>query len=158
VFGGVVEIRVDTQDKGLVHILTGGGDDHPLGTRLEMCRGGFTAAEAPGRLEDVVDTKVFPRQLTGLALGKDPHPIAVDDDVRAVDLDRALVGPVHRIMAEEIAQHIRRGEVVDGDQIEAVAGLEVTGQQPSDASETVDRNLDAHGSPPRSGMAGEYSR
>ena len=157
-FGGVVEVRVDAHDKGLIHILAGSGDDHLFGARSEMRRGRFTTAETPCRLKDIVDAKIFPGQFAGFALSEDPHSIAVDDDVGAVDLYGALVGSVHRVVTEEIAQHVRRRKVVDGDQIEAVAGLEMTGQEPSDASETVDRNLDAHRSPPRNGMAGEYNR
>ncbi len=98
-----------------------------LAPAVRWAAGRFAAAEQTGGLEDIVDTELLPRQLGRIALGEDLHPVAVDDDVRAIDLDGALVEPVHRVVVEQIAEHVGRGEVVDGDQIEAVTGLEMTG-------------------------------
>ncbi len=154
----VVDVVVDAHDKGLVHLLAGSGDHHLLGAGGEVGARLFAAAEQPGRLEDIVDAEFLPRQLGGVALGEDLHAVAVDDEVRPVDLDRALVAAVHRVVTEQVTQHVRRGEIVDGHQVKAVAGLEMAGNEPADASETVDRDLGRHVLLQVIGMARKYNR
>ena len=95
-----------------------------------------------------VDAQLPPGQAGRVSLRADFDAVAVHDDVPA--LDRHLTGEaaVHRIVAEQVGVGLRVAEIVERDHPDlAGAAALVQGAQDvaADASETVDGNLDGHG-------------
>src|SRR5690606_23031958 len=124
-----------------------GRDQHPLGAGSEVRPAGLVRLEEARAFKHEVDAELLVRQLAGIAL-------LGHRDVAAVDLDAVLVGG-HRpgeaamgaVVGEQQRVRLRIGEVVDRDQLEIVVGAfeQRAGDEPPDASESVDRNLHRHG-------------
>ena len=78
----VVVLVVDAHHDGDVLVLGRRRDDDLLGAAVDVRPGLGRVGEQAGRLDDDVDAEVAPRQRRRVALGEDPHGLAVDDDAR----------------------------------------------------------------------------
>ena len=101
--------------------------------------------EETGRLDDEVDADLTPGQVRRIALGQDVHRLSVTGDLGVAGLDRAGVAAVHGVVLQEVRQRGSRCQVVDGDDLVAVALLDDAEDKPPDAAKTVDRYPDRHG-------------
>ena len=116
---------------------------------LEM-RGGVRArAEAAGALEHDVDAELAPTEAPpGRRSAKHRDRTSVDDERAVAGLDRAGKRPVDAVVAEQVRERRRVGEVVDADPLDVGAALEGGAERAaSDAAEAVDGNC-SHGVPP----------
>src|SRR5450759_589447 len=79
VLGLVVRVLVDAQHHGDVGFGRRSGDDDLLGAGRDVLGGLVAVGEEPCRLHDHVDVQLFPGELLGVSLGKDPHLFVIDD-------------------------------------------------------------------------------
>jgi hypothetical protein len=137
---------VDAVDHGEIDFLRGRRDQHPLRSRVEMLLAAGAVGEEAGAFERDIDAISLVRQLGRIALGRHVDALAVDDQVVAIDLDRALERTVDRIALEQAGVGFRIGQVVDRDEFEIMVGAldDRARDIAPDAPETVDRNLGRH--------------
>lgn len=97
----VVRLLVDTHH---VHggVGRGGRDDDLLGTTLQVSRGLVGGGEDTGRLNDVLGASLGPGNVGGVTLSVELDLLAVDDQVRARDLDGALEAAVGGVVLEHV--------------------------------------------------------
>jgi hypothetical protein len=102
--------------------------------------------EDAGALHHDVDAEVFPRQLGRVLFRQHLERALADIHRVALDLDLAVEAPMDRIISEQMRVGLDRAEVVDGDELQIPAIMLDHGAQnvASDASETVDCDLDCH--------------
>ena len=117
----------------------------PGGTGLEVGGGRPPGGEQPGRLDDHVD----PERSHGRAFGSRSASTAigagVDHDRRFGDLDLAVEAPVGRVVAEQMGEGLRRGEIVDGHHLDVGAHRPGRSQiVAADAAEAVDADPYGH--------------
>ena len=77
-------------------------------------------AEQAGALEDNVNTQLAPGQLGRIAFCEDLDSIAVDDDVTAINLNRAGELAMRRVVARQVSVGLGITKVVEGNHIEFV--------------------------------------
>ena len=146
--GGGQRVVVHAVHDRLVHPGAARRRDHNLlGATVDVLAGRFSRAKQPRALEDHVDAELSPRQLGGVAFGEDLHAIAVDDDVAAVDFDRAVELAVSRVVARKVGIRLRVAEVIQCDDVELVSAsilVDGTHDVASDAPVAVDADLYCH--------------
>ncbi len=167
--GGARRVAEDVMALGVVHrlevhadhdrrvqrlgALGGGGDDHLARARRQVLGGRGARAVAPGRLDHHVDAELPPRQLGDLRLGQRAHAPSADHDLPAGGLDRPREGAVDGVVAQQVRERGRIGEIVDRDDLqlraqyisEARASLVGDAKHAaSDAAETVDGDSSGH--------------
>ena len=108
---------------------------------------GLAGVEA-GALQHHVHTDLAPRQLGSVGLGIDGDLLA---DVIIAGLDGVLVltdlaqeAALSGVVLQQVSQHRRAGQVVDGHNLVALSLKHLTESQAADAAETIDRNFNCH--------------
>ncbi len=104
----------------------------------------------PVELDDDVHTEVAPREPLRVPLGKNLDDPAVHRDTVSTGNNCPGETPEDAVVLEQVGQHLRGGDVVDGDDLEIGGTLSRGAQHVSpDAAEAVDTNSDSHaGQPP----------
>ena len=106
----------------------------------------------PVELDDDVHAEVAPRQPLRVALGEHLDDLPVDGDAVSIGSNCPGEPPEDAVVLEQVGEHLRGGDVVDGDDLE-VGGALPGGTQhvASDPAEAVDANSHSHaGQPPLS--------
>jgi hypothetical protein len=116
----VVFVVVHAHHERDVGVGRGSGDEHLLRPRLKMLLGAVSGGEEARRLDDDVDTEVSPRQRSRITLGEHLERGPADADLVALLFD-TFKSAVRRVVAEKVRENVRRGEIVDGDEIERAA-------------------------------------
>ena len=143
--GVVGGFEVDPQRDGDVGLLGRRGDDDLLRARLEMLGGPGAVAEAPGGFDDHVGADVAPRQRGGSLSANTGISAAVDADGAVEHLDCAREGPVDRVVAQQVREHLDVHHVIDADPLEVGALLvRRSERRASGAAEAVDADSCVH--------------
>ena len=142
--GGVVLVRVDAEDEGDVLVGGGGGDDDLLDGGAEVGLGLGGVGEEAGGLDDDLGADGGPVELGGVALGEDLDLLAVDGDEVVAVLDVVFEVAEDGVVLEQMGEGRRRGEVVDGDEVDLGVGEGGAEDVATDAAEAVDAYLDCH--------------
>ena len=143
---GRQRLVVDVVDNRRQVVAGRSGDDDLLGASVDVSLGlGLRGVEA-GALEDDVDIKVAPRQVVGVGLLVDGNLVTIDGNgvLAGDDLVVASIVALRGVILQQVSEHLRRGEVVDGDDLGALVTEHLTEGQTTDATEAVDSNLDCH--------------
>ncbi len=122
-------------------------NDDFLRAAVDVLAGRFGGAEQARALEHHVHPEVAPRQLGRITLREHLDPVAVDDDVAAVDVDLAVELAVCRVVARQVRVGLGVAQVVEGDDVElARAAILVDGTHyvAPDAAVAVDADLNCH--------------
>jgi hypothetical protein len=75
-----------------------------------------------GAFQRDIDAIGAMRQVGGIALGSHLDALAVDDQIVAIDFDRALKAAVDAVALEQHRIGLGRGQIVDRDQFEVMIG------------------------------------
>ncbi len=139
-------VVVDAVDDGGVGAVGGRRDQHALGTGGQMRGGLVLGGEDAGAFQRDVDAERLPRQLGGIALGRDLDLAATEVDRVAVDGHGAGEAAVHGIEAQQVRIGLDRAEVVDADNLDVLAAGLGDGAQhiAADTPKPVDRDADCH--------------
>ena len=142
---GVVVVAVDAHDEGAVDVLAGSGDDDLLGASLDVGLGLLAIGEESGGLDNDLSAELLPREVSGVALGKDLDGLAVNGDGVIVVADLTGETTHDGVVLQEVGQGLGVGEVVDGHDLE-VSTLFGEGAEEvtANAAKPVDTNLDGH--------------
>ena len=151
--GAVVLLVVHAVDERAVDVDPGGRDDDLLGASREVHGGLVARPEHAGALEDDVDAELAPGQLRGIALGRGADDLVADAKPALHGLG-VVPAAVHRVVLQQVREHVVGGEIVDVDELDVVAVPARTKDVAPDPAEAVDADLDAHGDPSRGGVAG----
>src|SRR5207244_9345798 len=100
--------------------------------------------ELPRALQDEVDPKVTPGQLSGVLLAKHAQALPVDRDPIAVSGYGAWVDTKDGVVFQQVGQSSGVGEVVDGDNLDLRMPRRGTQRVATDAAKAVDANSDGH--------------
>ena len=115
---GSSPIIVDAEDDRVVGIAHRRGDQHPLGTGLEVLGRGRVRAEHARGLDDDIDVEVGPGKVGRVALGEHLDAVSVDDELVTVEDDGARVRAVDRVVLEQVREHLGVRQVVDGNDVD----------------------------------------
>ena len=141
---GLVIVGVDSHDDGGGLVLGGGGEDDLLHAGLDVGLAGLGGEEGAGGLAEVLHSEVLPWDLLRLAGVGGLDTLAVDDEVLAVHLQRALPSAVNGVVFELVGHVVGVSSGVDS----LEAGPRVldhdTGHKTTDTSESVDTESIAH--------------
>src|ERR1019366_2201343 len=120
--GGVVVAVVHAHDDRDVLALGRGGDDHLLGTGLDVLARVVGLGEAPSGLDHDVRAEIGPRQRSGIPLGQHADLLVAgpDDVARGAPIDVARAQ--HRVVFQQVRQGRGVGQVVGCDNFDAGCG------------------------------------
>ena len=99
-------------------------------------------------LKDDVGAGALPAELGQVFFGSDQDTVAIDYDVAAVDAYGPSEAPMHRVVLQEVRQRRGVGQVVDGDDLDALAlriALPGSNHAATDATKAIDANANCHG-------------
>src|SRR5204863_2278491 len=95
--------------------------------------------EKPHRLDHELDLQVSPREPGGILLGEDLELGLPGRDGPVADLDVFVELPEDGVVLEQVSHRLRVAEIVDRDDLEVPAALEVRPEEiPPDPPEAVD--------------------
>ncbi len=135
------DIVVDAHNNGGVHVVglaSGNGEDHLLGTGVDVLHHLLAFLEQTGRLDNDVNTKFAPRQVLWVALSVDFHFLTVDHNAVAFSVHFAVKVVVYRVIFEQICQRVSAGEVVDCHDFELGMSQHCAEGHSSDSAEAID--------------------
>ena len=140
-------VVVDAEHHRQIDFLARCRNQHPLGPGIEMLLPAGAVGEEAGAFERNVDAVGGVGQIGRIALGGDMDSAAIDDQIIAINFDRAAERTVDRIALEQPGIGLGIRQIVDRNQFEpAVRTLDDRARDIApDAPETVDCNLDRHG-------------
>src|SRR5262249_50064973 len=130
-----------------------GGDDHLLGARLDMRRGGGAGGEPPGGLDHDLHAEVAPREQFRFPFGEYLYRLIADGDGIAGDRHRLRQGAEHRVVLEQMRHRLDVAEVVRGHDLDTAVtpgGVQGPPETPADPPEPVDTNSNGHSTSLRS--------
>ncbi len=141
-------VVVHAEDDGLVGIVAGGRDQHPLGAGRQVRLHLFLGGEDAGAFHDDVD--VAPGQVGRVADRRDLDRTAADVDRIARNRDLGGEAAVDRVVAQQMRIGFDRAQVVDRHDLDIIAPRFDDRAQhvPTDPAKAVDRYLDSHRFPP----------
>lgn len=154
-------VLVDGEDDGLEIFASRGRDDDLLGTGLDVGHGFLFAAVESSALQDDVYAKFAPRELIGFWFGINGDFLAVDGDgTRDFDglsvlfelrlfgsngmsilSDDAGISALGCIILQEVGEHLRAREIVDGDDFVSFCSEHLTEGKTADTTEAVNCNF-----------------
>ena len=110
-----------------------------------MLRRPLALGEQACRLDNDVGPEIAPRQIGRVPLGEDLERRAVDDDRVALDDDLAGKAPEDRVVAQQMGERLRIGQVVDRTELD-LGACRVGGAEDvaTDSAEAVDCDLDCY--------------
>ena len=135
-------LLVDAVHDGGQVIAGRGGDDDFLCACVDVrLRFRFGGVET-GAFEHDVYADFFPGQVSRILFGIDFDFLAVHDDcaVFRLDLVGESVSALRAVVFEQVGEHLRIGEVVDGDDFVTLCRKHLTECQTADSAEAVDSN------------------
>ena len=141
--GGVL-IQVDTADEHGSVILGGSGHDDLLGAGVQMALALLLGQEQAGGLHNILSTQLSPRQVGGIALGRDRDLLAVDDDGALSVADLSVALAVHRIILQHISQVVGGAQIVDAHDLDFGMIQACAEHHAADTAEAIDANFNAH--------------
>ncbi len=137
---------VDIVNDGRKVVAGRSGDDDVLCARIDVSLSLRLGGVEAGALENDVDIKIFPRKISSVLLGIDGDLLAVNDDGivgvgnLVIELELALCG----VILKKVSEHLRRGKVVDRDDLKTFCCVHLTESQTADTTETVNCNSYCH--------------
>ena len=141
--GRVVGVLVDAHDDGVGVILGGRGEDHLLGTCLQVGLDLLGGQEHARGLADVLRTVLTERNLSRVAGVRQRHLLAINDQGVTVNLHGAIILAVNCIVLHHVGQVVRI--IARVDQLEV--GLRIlhgnAGHLAADAAEAVDADANS---------------
>ena len=138
-------VVVHAQHHRQVLVLGRRGDDHLLGSAVDVGLRLGGVGEDAGRLHHDVGADLTPWQRGRIALLEDPDRLAVDGDVVGGGDHVALQPAQDRVVLQQVAQARVVGQVVDGDHLDVCArGDRGAVEVAADPAETVDSNSYGH--------------
>mmetsp|Transcript_5178 Transcript_5178/g.15483 ORF Transcript_5178/g.15483 Transcript_5178/m.15483 type:complete len:263 (+) Transcript_5178:548-1336(+) len=144
----LVVIRVDSDDESSNAVtLAGSGDEHLLGSGLQMLAGALLVDKHAGGLDDEVDAELAPRKLERVPVGHDLDLLAVDGDgVISDDPDIGVKGAEDGVVLEQVSGGLDAGGIVDGDDLHVgvLAASPAPDEVAADTAKAVDGDLDLH--------------
>ena len=145
VFGGQLVV-VDAVNHRQINALGRRRDQHALGAGSDVLAGAVAVGEEAGAFQRDIDAHCLVRQVGGVALGGDGDAVAIDDQIGAINLYRAVEGAVDRIALEQQGVGLGVGQIVDRDQFQpAVGALEYRARHlAADAAKPVNCNFYSH--------------
>ena len=142
-------VLVDAVDERAVDVLLARcRDDDLLRAGGDVRAGLGLRGEEAGAFEHDVDAQILPRQLRRIALGADLDPVAVDDEVAAIDADLARKPAVCGVVLRQVRVRFRIAEIVDRDDLDlarAFGFVQRAQHVATDAAVAVDGDLHSHG-------------
>src|SRR3990172_5785407 len=140
----VVLVVVDTHDEGDVLARGGSGDDDFLGAGGEVLRGVVSLGEQARGLDDDIDPEGLPRKIRRVLLFQDLEALLAGDDGVSLGAYVLLEVPQDRVVLEKMRRRLGVGHIVRGDDIDLRVMNRRAKHVSSNASESVDPNLDSH--------------
>ena len=137
-------------------------DNDFLGASFDVGHGFFFGAIEASAFENDINTDFAPGEVFGLGFGVDGDFLAIDGDGTRNDnglaiffedrffgsdgvkvlADGTAIAFLGGVVLQEVGEHRRAGEVVDGDDFVAFGTKHLTESKTADASESVDCNFD----------------
>mmetsp|Transcript_1452 Transcript_1452/g.2378 ORF Transcript_1452/g.2378 Transcript_1452/m.2378 type:complete len:379 (-) Transcript_1452:38-1174(-) len=136
-----VGVLVHTHHNSGGIILGRGREDNLLNTSINVRLGGISGEENTSRLAKVLNTKILPWDVSGVAGVGGLHGVAVDDHVITVHLDRTRPATVDGIILELVSHVVGIGTSVDGKEIGVRVLDHDTSHKTSNTTETVDTEV-----------------
>ena len=137
---------VHAVDEHRGRVLGRSGHDDLLGAGRDVGARLLVREEQARGLDDDLGADVAPLEGGRILLRREADRLAVNDEVRAVDLDVVLEDPVHGIVLEHVREVVRVEEVVDADDLDVIREVLDRGAEhhATDTAEAVDTNLNCH--------------
>src|SRR3984885_1790987 len=139
-------VVVDAIDDRQIRAFRRRRDEDTLRARLEMGRRFLPRGENARAFERNVDAESFVRKLGRILDRGHLYLVAVDDHRVALDLDLVRKTPVDAVVAQEVRVRLHRTEIVDGDDLNALAARlhKPAEHQPPHPAEPIDPYLGTH--------------
>ena len=127
-------------------VLRRSGHDDLLGTGRDVSARLLVREEQTRRLNDDLGTDFVPLEGSRILLGREADSLAVNDEVRAIDLDVVLEDAVHGIVLQHVGEVVGIEQVIDAHDLDVVREVfnSRAENHAADAAEAVDANLDSH--------------
>ncbi len=142
---GVEVPVVDADDERGVGVGRRPRDDDPLDRAAQVLRGLRPVGEDARGLDHQLGPQRVPGQFARVTLGHDLDVAVADQQVGALDVDRHGETALGRVVAQQVRQHLGRGQVVDPDHLDVGPGVEHGAQEAApDTAEAVDPDPHGH--------------
>src|SRR5215217_2811836 len=136
---GVVHVVVDSENDRYVRIRGRRGDDDLFRAGVDVLLSAFAVGEETRRLDHELHFKVPPGQTRWVFLGQNLKFALAGPDYSVTDLDVLAELPEDGVVLQEVPHRLRVAEIVDRDDLEIPAALEVRAEEVApDAPESVD--------------------
>ena len=136
---GVVHLVVHAEHDRDVRIRCRRRDHDLLRARVDVLLRAVAPGEEPRRFDHELDLEVAPGEVRRIALGKDLQLGLAGLDRGIADLDVLVQLPENGVVLEQVPHRLRVAEVVDRDELEVAAALEMrTEEIAPDPPESVD--------------------
>ena len=141
-----VRLVVDAVDEHRGRVLRGGRHDDLLGAGRDVGARLLVREEQTRGLDDDLGADVTPLEGGRILLSREADRLAVDDEVRSVDLDVMRKDAVHGIVLQHVREVIGIEEVVDADHFDVVREVldRRAENHAADTAEAVYANLNSH--------------
>ncbi len=143
---------VDVVNDGGQIVAGRSGDNDLAGTCIDMglCLG--LAGIETGALEDDINAKLAPGQISCVRHLVDDDLLAVNNDVVVFAFALMVLNGValrnivalRGVVLQQVREHLRRSQVVDGDDFVALSAKHLTERQTADTAKTIDCNFNRH--------------
>ena len=142
VWGVLLVVDTDNKHWG---VLGRSGNDHLLGTGVQVLGGWLDLLEDTGGVDDVVDADLAPWDVFWVSFVVDRDLLAVDDNLVFLVRDLALVLAVGGVVLEHVGSVLWRNEwVVDRNNLNVWSAESNSQHQSTDSTETVNTNSNSH--------------
>ena len=141
---GVVVYVVN--DGGQV-VASGSGDNNLLGAGVDVSLSLSLGGVEAGALQHDIHAQLAPGQLSSVGLSVDGDLLAVHNDVVLASLNNMALSSVIAlggVVLQQVSQHLGGGQVVDGNNLEALSAEHLTESQTADTAKTIDSNFNRH--------------
>ena len=134
---------VHAEDDREIGVIARGGDQHPLGARVQMGLGLVLRGEDARAFHGDVDAQRLVGQLGGVADGGDLDGAEADIDRVPIHLHLMGEAAMHAVEAQQMGVGLHRAQIIDGHDLNVLAARLDNGAQhiAADAAKPIDRNL-----------------
>src|SRR5690606_34398109 len=148
---GLDRVVIDADDDHRIErVLRRHGQDDLLRAGIGVLLNLLALGEDTGRFDGDVDREILPGQVRRIALREDADLLAIDPKARLGRLDAPWIAAEHRVVFEEVRERPGVGDVIYGDDLEAVTDLKSPEHASPDTPESIDRDANCHESTPYS--------
>ena len=140
-------VVVDIVNDGGQVVASGSGDDDLLGTGIDVSLSLSLGSVEASALQDNVNTQLAPGQLGSVGLCVNGNLLAVNNDVVFASLDNVALSSIVAlggVVLQQVSQHLGGGQVVDGNDLEALCAEHLTESQTADTAKAIDCNFNRH--------------